>query len=400
MIFARKKGLDLTGGPLLRSMIIFAIPLILSNVFSSLYHAADMAVLARFAIGNEVASVGSTSALTSLFLNTSIGLGVGANVILARAFGEKDTERVQTVISTSIFTGAILGVILAVVGSLFVPVGLNMIDCPQECFDDARLYASIYILGMPFYLVYNYASAVIRVSGDSERPLYYMIAGGLTNIVLNIIFCFIMPYKVLAVALATLASNALGAFLSVRRLVIMDGMAHWDIKHARFDFRTFGKMLRYGLPSAFTLLLYPICNLQIQAGVNSHGPTAIAGSTASMQYESIVNNACAAFTATAMPFIGQNIGAKKPQRVFRSFFYAQAMESSVAILLAVPIVLLGRYLLPLFTGADVAAVDAGLTRMRYVLLFYPFAMTIFGTTIQAFGYPALQTVLNLWFIGK
>ena len=395
MLLASKKNLNITEGPLFSSMVSFTIPLILSNLFFALYHAVDMGVLARFAVGTEVAAVGATSALTSLFLNSAVGLGAGANIILARCFGGKEKDRVQTVLSTSILTGVFLGIFLSVVGAILVPSFLAWTNCPAECYADAKLYALIYIIGMPAYLVYNYAASAIRVSGDSKHPLYYMIIGGFTNLVLNILFCIILPYKVLAVAIATLISNSLSASLCLRRLATVDGIAHWDVKKICFDFRTFGKMLQYGFPSALTSMLYPIGNLQIQAGINSFGAPAITGNTASAQYESIVNNACAALTSTAMTFLGQNIGAKKPKRVYRSFFYAQAMESTIAIVLSLTFFIFGRQLLPIFTGADAEAVNQGLIRMQYVLLFYPFAMTIFGTTLQAFGYPGIQTAINL-----
>jgi Na+-driven multidrug efflux pump len=394
-ILAKRKNLDITSGPLFSSIVAFAIPLILSNIFSAFYHSADMAVLAAFAKGNEVASVGSTTALTALFLNTAIGLGTGANIILSRCFGSGEKDRAQTVISTSILTGLFLGILLAAAGALLVPSFLRWTNCPADCLNDATLYAVVYILGMPFYLVYNYAAAVIRVSGDSEHPLYYMIAGGLTNVVLNVLLCLILPYKVLAVAIATLISNALSAFLCLRRLSVVEGIAHWDVRKTRFDFPTFGKMLQYGLPAALTTVLYPICNLQIQTGINSYGASVIAGNTASSQYESFVNNACAALTATALPFIGQNLGAKKPGRVYRSFFYSQAIESAIAIVFPILFFLLGEHLLPIFAGDDPAAISAGLVRMRYVLLAYPIAMNVFGTTIQAFGYPTVQTCINL-----
>ena len=395
MLLAKRKNLDLTGGPLFFTMITYAIPLIVSNVFSALFHAVDMAVLARFAEGEAVAAVGSTTALTALFLNTSAGLGVGATVILARCFGEGNSARAQTVLSTSLLTGVFLGTALAVVGALTVPLGLRLMDCPAECLADATLYAVIYILGMPFYLVYSYAAAALRVSGDSEHPMYYMMAGGAANFALNILLCLILPKKVLAVAIATLASNLLGAFLTVRRLATVEGVAHLDIKKMRFDVATFGNMLKYGLPAVITQLLFPISNLQMQTGINAHGAAAIAGSTACSQYESIVNYACGAFASTAITFIGQNLGAKKPERVFRTFFYTQAMETAVALSIVLPVFFFGEQLIPIFSGDDPAAVTAGLMRIRYVLLCFPIAMNVFGSTIQAFGYPQLQTIINL-----
>ena len=239
MFLTRKKNLDLTNGPLFSSMIAYALPLLAANLISTLFGAMDLMALSYFALGNEVAAVGATSALTALFLNLAYGLTTGITVILARSFGEKDRDNVQRVISTAIIAAVAIGVFFAVVGALLVPSFLRWTNCPADCVADATLYAVIYIFGMPFYLLYGYLGAVIRVSGDSERPLYYMLAGGVTNVVLNFLLCIVSPYKVLAVAIATLASNVLGAFLCLRRLAKAEGIERWEMKQTRFDFPAF-----------------------------------------------------------------------------------------------------------------------------------------------------------------
>ena len=163
-ILARRKNLDITNGPLFSSMILFAIPLILSNLFSALYHAADMAVLARFAVGTEVAAVGATSSLTSLFLSTAIGLGTGANIILSRCFGSGEKDRAQTVISTSILTGLFLGLILAAAGAILVPYFLAWTNCPADCLNDATLYAVVYILDSKDEIMRKFKKAVTMLA--------------------------------------------------------------------------------------------------------------------------------------------------------------------------------------------------------------------------------------------
>ena len=395
MLLTRKKDLDLTNGPLFSSMITYALPLLAANLISALFGAMDLMALSYFSVGNEVAAVGATSALTALFLNLAYGLTTGITVILARSFGERDRENVQRVISTAIIAAVAIGVFFAVIGALLVPSFLRWTNCPADCVADATLYAVIYIFGMPFYLLYGYLGAVIRVAGDSERPLYYMLAGGVTNIVLNFVLCIVLPYKVLAVAIATLASNVLGAFLCLRRLAKAEGIERWDVKQTRFDFSAFGSILRYGIPVALTNVLFPIANLQIQSAINAFGSSAVAGNTACSQYEQLIYACMAAFLSAAMAFMGQNIGAKKPKRVFRAFFYMQGMATAVTVGLSLIVILFGRHLLPLFSGDDSAAVAFGLVRVRVVVPSLVLTFTVFATTIQVFGYPALQTAAEI-----
>ena len=395
MTITKKRDLDLTGGPLFSTMVQFAIPILLANVVTTLFNAADMMVLSWFAVGNEIASVGATSSVISLFSNFAIGLVSGVNIILARLIGQGDEKNVRRVVSTAIFTALGLGVFLAVIGTIFGRPVLAAMNCPEECLADGSLYLVIYFLGAPFLLLNQYASAIIRVSGDSRRPLNYMLISGAVNVALNTVFCFVFPRKVIAVALATLLSQALGAFLALRRLTVVEGICRWDIKTTRFDFSALKKILVYGIPTAFTTALYPISNVQIQSAINSFGPAAIAGNTAAIQYESIVGVAGGAFQTTALTFIGQNLGAGKKERVYRSFFYAALMGCVSTASLALSIYAFRTPLLSIFVAGDAASIAQGAVRMKYIMLFYILNAVPMASAIQAFGHPTLQTSINI-----
>ena len=395
MTITKKRDLDLIGGPLFTTMVQFAVPILLANVVTTLFNAADMMVLSWFAVGNEIASVGATSSVISLFSNFAIGLVAGVNIILARLIGQGDENNVRRVVSTAIFTALGLGVFLAVVGTIFGRPALAAMNCPEECLADGTLYLVIYFLGAPFLLLNQYASAIIRVSGDSRRPLNYMLISGATNVALNTVFCFIFPRKVIAVALATLLSQALGAFLALRRLTVVEGICRWDIKTTRFDFSALKKILLYGIPAAFTTALYPISNVQIQSAINSFGPAAIAGNTAAIQYESIVGVAGGAFQTTALTFIGQNLGAGKKERVYRSFFYAALMGCASTATLALSIYAFRNPLLSIFVAGDPASIAQGAVRLKYIMLFYILNAVPMASAIQAFGHPTLQTSINI-----
>ena len=394
-IFAKRTDLDLTNGPILKTILLFAFPLILANFVSMMFDAMDLMVLSWFADGYEVASVGTTSSLTHLLENLATGLCVGVNIILARLLGEGDEARAQRVISTAIITSVGLGVLIAIVGSIIARPFLVATNCPPECIDHATIYATFYFLGMPLLLLYHYAAAIIRVGGDSQRPLYYMLIAGVCNLALNTVFCAILSQKVVAVALATALSKGLAAFLALRHLVHGNGRCRWEIKSTRFDFSSFKTMILYGLPTAITSCLYPIANMQIAAGINSYGADFVAGSTASQQYEKMLGSYNVGLAATTLTMMGQNIGAKKKERVYRVFFDVLILEFFLVLGTASLVYAFGKTLIPIFAGNSAAAIEAGMLRMRIMLFSYCILHTPLGPAIQAFGYPPLQTAINI-----
>ena len=395
-IFARRTDLDLTNGPIFKTILLFALPLILANFVSMLFNAMDLMVLSWFSTGYEVASVGTTSSLTHLLENLATGLCVGVNIVLARLFGEGNKERAQKVISTALIASVGLGGIIAIIGSFISRPFLIATNCPPECIEHATLYATVYFIGMPLLLLYHYAAAIIRVGGDSQRPLYYMLIAGVLNLVLNVIFCLLLKEnKVMAVALATALSKGVAAILALRRLSRAEGACRWDIRKTCFDFSSFKTIILFGLPTAITSCLYPIANMQIAAGINSYGANFVAGNTASQQYEQMVASYNVGLSATALTIMGQNLGAKKPKRVYRTFFYVLILEFCLIFGTSAIVCTFGRQLLPIFAGQNPEAIAAGMLRMRIMLFSYCLLHTPLGPAIQAFGYPTLQTAINI-----
>ena len=395
MKLTKRTDIDPTEGPLLSAMITYSIPIILANIFATLYQSADMMVLSWFSVGNEVASVGASSTIVSLLLSIAIGLGSGGTVILSHLFGSKQRERVQNALSTMVLFSLAVGVLLALIGAFIMRPFLLWTNCPAECLSDAMLYAVVYTLGMPFHLLYNYVAGAIRVSGDSRHPLYYMLIGGGLNVVLNVLFCLIFERAVLAVALSTLIANALAAYLCVRLMVKTEGVCRWDYKKICIDFSVVRQILRYGVPSAVAASLYPIANLQMQSAINSFGPSAIAGNTACIQYEGIISNIGNGMNASATTFIGQNMGAKKKDRVLRSFFCVALAEFVTMLVLSALALSVGERLISVFAGNDAEALRIGVLRKWNTIALYIVAINPLAVTIVALGYPTLQTVISL-----
>ncbi len=399
----KNRDIDATKGSILPQFIKYAIPIAIGGLVQMLFNSADMIVLGNFdqsANSTSVASVGATAAIVGLVVQSAIGLSGGTQVVLAHAFGERNRDKIRKTVDTSLLLAVIVGIVLTFAGVYFADTFLDITKCPEECYAGASIYLKIYFSGIPAILVYNYGSAIIRTGGDTQRPLYYLIACGLLNIVLNFVLCFIMSQKVAAVAIATLVSQLLGAILVVVRLMRVDNDCRINLKKIKIDGVILKKILLIGIPSALNSSLYSISNLQIQSAINSFGPSAMAGNTACTNIESWVSSFVNAVNVTCLTFVGQNIGAKNKERIKKSFFVSLILGFSVGFVLGVGLYLLGHPVLKIFLPKDPVAVEIGILRMKYVLAIY-FVAGINGAlanTLSAFGYsiiPMLNSIFSV-----
>jgi len=395
--FLRARTVDSTKGSLLPAIFIYTIPIILSTIIQDLFNTIDLIVIAKMGDSIAHASVGATSSITTLIVNSFFGLSTGIKIMLSRYFGVKDEKRIKKTIDTSLITALALGVLIAAVGIIFAPALLKVTKCPEDCYNGALLYIRIYVSAAPAILIYNFGAAILRSLGDSQRPLYYIICSGILNVVLNVILCIVLPQKVAAVAIATVASQTLGAFLVVRRLCKTDGIGHVDLFGMCWDMRMFSKIIRYGIPVAISSSLFPIANLQIQAAINSYGVSAISGNTAAISIEKIPGAVSGGFGATAIAFVGQNVGAKNPQRVIKAVFNCLWISVILTGFVGLFMYLTGDFWLAIVQPDDPEAAYFAKVRMLYILCFYALtaAAGVLSGYIQAFGYTTLNTVTSL-----
>lgn len=392
------KEINSTEGPLVPSIIKYAIPIAIGALIQVLFNAADIMVLGNLADSVAVAAVGATTPIVGLVVNSFVGLAGGTNVILAHSVGAKDNDRIKRTVDTSIILSVIIGIILAIVGLIFADWFLGVSDCPEECIPGAALYLKIYFASAPFLMLYNFGAAILRVTGDTQRPLYYLIACGLLNVILNFILCIILTQKVAAVAIATFASQVLGASLVMTRLIKMDGPCKVDLRHILFCFRTFGRIMALGLPGALNASLYNIANIQIQSAINSYGTAAMAGNTAAISIEGWVGSFTNAIAATTMAFVGQNLGAKKPDRVKKTILYSALIAVSLGFILGDGFFLFGKQFLGFYLPGEPEAIEYGYVRMHYILALYFIAAFsgVIGNSIAAFGYSILSMMNSIF----
>ncbi|MBP3592573.1 MAG: MATE family efflux transporter [Clostridia bacterium] len=386
----------ITQGPLFSSILIFVIPIVLTNLVQTLFNAVDMVMVNFFSeTGTEVASIGCTNPLLNLFKNLAMGISVGTSILLARYLGAKEEDKVKKTVSTSVLAALLIGVVIAGVSIAFMGAFLSMMHCPPECYEEAWLYSVVNMAGMPALLVYNYAAAILRVSGDSKRPLYYMLLSGGLNVLLNLVFCLILPSKILAVALATVLSQVIGAVMTLLRIFRMAGPCRLTVRELRMDWHYFLKILRYGLPSGLCSALFSVSNILIYSALNEYGAATMAGESAAAQLQTIILAIHNAYHVAAQTFIGQNIGAGKPERVKKSFWYCTMVQVGVSFVLGLLMNVFVEELLYPFVGTDPVAIYCGKLSTFYLAFFFFIYTTPLAATIQAFGYPTLQMSVNL-----
>ena len=394
----KARSVDATHGPIVKKIILYALPLLISTLIQKLFNAVDIVVLGNMADGVAVAAVGATTAIVSLIVDSFIGLSSGTKIIFSRHFGAKNEEKIKETEDTSLILGVVLGFAVAVFSIIFAPWFLEITKCPEDCFDAAVLYIRVYCCSAPAIMIYNFGSSVLTASGDTQRPLYYIIAGGVLNAVMNIILCLLLTEKVLAVAIATASSQLLCAVLVVFRLCKMEGLGKLVIKNIRFSWQSLGKILRFGLPLALNHALYPIANLQIQTAINDYGVSAVAGSSAASTYDAILSAFASPFGTTCSTFMGQNFGAGNEKRAKKSFWNCLWLALVVGAVGGIGFFMLAKpVLLPLVLGSDAAAVEFGHCKMFFVAAFYwmPALNSVFSNSINAYGYSIITSLSSI-----
>ena len=394
------KRLDTTQGPLVKQIFIFAIPLVITTLMQHLFDIADKAVLGQMADATAVASVGVTSAVTSLILNGFVGLATGSGIVLARFIGQKNEKKVKETIETSLLASLLFGCIVAIVGICFAPNLLRLINCPDDCFDGAVVYIRIYLFSAPAALLYNYGSVIVRTLGDTRRPLIYITISGIANVLLNVILCLVLPQKVAAVAIATAVSKIISAILITRRIFRFDDVVKLSPRKVRFHLDSFKLILRFGIPISVSHLLLPIANLQITPTINSYGVDAVAGNTAANDLLNIPSSFISGFSSATSTFMGQNIGAKNKDRVKKTFWYCLVFATIIGGTIGLLLYVTGEFWVGLIIGTTAfAAIEYAMIRMFFVTAFsFVNAMSnILGSAEHAYGYPILGTVSTIMF---
>ena len=388
--------MDMCSGSILKKMLLFAMPLMLSSILQLLFNAADIVVVGKFAGDNSLAAVGSTTALINLLTNLFLGLSVGANVAAARFFGGKSEKELSQTVHTSMALSALSGLVLTIIGLIFAEQILVLMQTPEEVCGLAAVYLRIYFAGMIPNMVYNFGSALLRAVGDTTRPLYYLLGAGVINVVLNLFFVIVLKMDVAGVALATVISQTISAALVVRCLMKESGGIQFSFRKLCLDRRILGIIIRIGLPAGFQGVIFSLSNVVIQSSINIFGSTVVAGNSAASNIEGFVYMAMNAFHQATISFVSQNYGAGLHKRIDRIVLTGQGCVIATGLILGNLAVLFGEPLLGIYSSSP-DVIEAGMLRLMYICTFYALCgiMDVMVGALSGIGYSIIPTIVSL-----
>ena len=393
--------IDMTKGALLPKILLFSIPLLLSSVLQLLFNAADIVVVGQFS-GDEtlgancVAAIGSTGSVINMILSVFMGLSVGVNVLAARYYAARQKKEMDETVHTTIALALIGGIAIGAIGFFISRPILEMMGSPAEVIDLSTLYMRIYFIGMPVNMLYNFGAAVLRATGDTRRPLYYLINAGFVNVILNLIFVMGLRMNVAGVALATILAQALSAFFIVKALVKTDEIYKLDLKRIRVDADKAKRIFRVGLPAGFQGMIFSFSNVLIQSSINEFGSVAMAGSAAAANLEGFVYMAMNSIYQACVSFTSQNVGANKPDRIGKVLRTCLAVVFVVGLVMGNVFNFFGATLVGIYTK-EPATIQYGIQRMAVICTVYFLCgmMDVICGSLRGMGYSTIPMIVSI-----
>ena len=359
----------MTEGNIWKLLIIFSIPLILGNLLQQMYNTADSIIVGNFVGSNGLAAVGSGTALINLIIAFSQGAAVGAGVIVSQNLGARDKQKTKLAVHTAMCIAIILGVILSAIGVIFSRDLLVWMKTPKSVLKDSVLYLQIYCGGLIFNVIYNMATGILNAAGNSKRPLIYLAIASVTNIILDLVFIKALKWGVKGAAIATDISQALSCVLAVGYLLRVNSDYKLIVKELKIHGNTAKQIIRVGLPTAIQNMVISFSNVLVQSSVNSYGATAMAGYAAYLKIDGFNILPVLSISMAVTTFTGQNVGAKKPDRIKKGMWTALIMGVVYTVIIGVVILITSHTVLGLFTK-DNEVITYGQLAMKYFCPFY------------------------------
>ena len=363
---------DLTNGVVWRRLIAFFLPIAAGTCIQQLYNAIDGLIVGRFVGTVALAAVGgSASQIINFLIGFFVAVTAGASVVIAQIYGAGRTEDVRNAAGNAVAVFALMGVVLMFLGIAAAPAMLRLLQTPEDTLSYSALYLRIYFIGVPFILVLNIESNMLRSVGDSFSPFVYMVAGCLVNIVLDVVFVVFFHWGVVGVAVATVVAQLVNMFLLTRKLMLTNEPYRLSFRELKLNGVYLSNMFRLGIPSGLQNTMYGFSNMIIQIGVNSLGTVVVASWAMSSKIDGVFWAVSNALGAAITSFVGQNLGAGKEDRVRLCVKQGLILGFGITIGLSGFILLIATPLLHLLTR-DPAVIS---TTWEMLLYFVPFYFT-------------------------
>lgn len=389
--------INMLNGPLLGKILLFALPLAASSILQQLFNSADVAVAGRFAGNQAQAAVGVNAPVIGLLINLFVGLSVGGNVVIANFIGQRKDHEIQDAVHTVIAVALISGFFLLALGQVVAKPLLSLMGTPEDTLDLAIVYLRVYFLGMPFIMLYNFGSAILRSVGDTRRPLYCLTLSGVINVILNLVFVVVFHRSADGVAIATVISNGVSSSMVILFLMREDDPIRFSPGRLRIDRNILTRVVRIGVPAGLQGVVFSVSNICIQSAINGFGSSAMAGSAAAQNFESFTFYVTNAFNQAAVTFVSQNFGAHQFDRCKRvlvlSLLAGFAATGAMCAAFA-----LGRSQCILLFTKDPMVAGYGAERILNAGLFSFLAVSyeVTGAALRGVGYSLTPTVITVF----
>lgn len=395
-MISRKRNIDMCSGPLFNKILIFALPIMAMYILQLMFNTADMVVVGRFSGSRALAAVGATGSLINLIITLFMGLSVGTTVIVAQDTGADEPSAVSRSVHTSIAISIIGGFIVMILGLVLCKPLLKIMGTPEDIINLSVLYMKIYFISTPATMVYNFAAAILRAAGDSRRPMYYLMITGTLHVIFNLFFVIVLHMSVAGVACATVISEYLSVLLIMNCLSKCDGAIRFIPRKMRIDGSKLKAIVRIGLPAGMQGLLFSISNVLIQSAINSFGSTMVAASAAAGNVENYIGTTMSAYYNAAIAFTGQNMGARKYDRIDTIAKVCTILIFVTWIVLGGAILLFGNQLLGIYTS-DPEVIKLGMLRMNIMIAAYFTCgiMNVYPGLTRGMGYSIMPMLCTL-----
>ena len=326
------KAQDLLHDGILKSIVLFSIPLLAGNLFQQLYNTVDSYVVGNYVSMEALAAVGQSTPIINMLVGFFMGLSIGAGVVIAQYFGANKIEKLQQAIHTSLALTFVLCIIFTICGIWMSHRILIMIGSPEEVMVQATTYLQIYFLGISFSLIYNMASGILRALGDSKNPLIYLAIASILNIILDFIFVLYLDMSVAGVAIATNIAQAVSALLVMIKLVKTEEIYKVSLSKIRFHKEILMRIISIGIPAALQNSIVSFSNVIVQSYISGFGASAVAGYSTTVKLDGFMQLPVQSFSMAITTFVGQNYGAGQMDRVRKSLYYTLAACFSILII--------------------------------------------------------------------
>lgn len=399
MVKTHKNEVNMTTGPIFKGLLRIAIPIMVMNVLQSLFNMIDMSMVGRFVSDGAMGSVGACSTLITLITGLVIGVATGSNVVVARHIAKKDTESVEKAIGTSIMISIVGGLILVLVGIFFAKTFLKWMNTDESLLDGAITYFRLYFIGCPILLLYNFCAAILRSSGNSKIPMYFLTLAGVIKVVANFLLLKYTNLTIVGVAVSTIISWAVSGGLCFYVLLKGNGTVKFKWSRLRFYGSEVKSILHIGIPTGIQTGTYAIANVIIAATVNTFGPHATEGISIANTFDGIIYQIAIAPSLAVMPFVSQNVGINNPKRVRETVIKG--------VVLAVGICSIFGALSAIFSGFLSSIISKtpeviAYSKQKMVIIsstyFLCGVQDVFGASLRGMGKPIIPTITSLIFL--